>query len=83
MEAYQVFKGDIDKHGREYTELIATYLDKQRAFNHVEQIAKEAPLYSDILEFDGWYGDGKYCSWSAVGWDRTCIALLTTIEITE
>jgi SRSO17 transposase len=84
MKAYQVYKGDLDEHGHAYTyELIATYLDKNRAFEHAKQIADETPLYGDKLEFDGWHGNGKYCSWSAMGWDTMIISRLTEIEITE
>lgn len=83
MKAYQVFKGEQDKHGHQRYDLVATYLDKDRAFQHAEQIARETPLYGDVLEFDGWYGNNKYASWSAVGWERVCIAQFTEIEITE
>jgi len=83
MIAYQVFKGDINKHGFQEYELVATYFDKNRAFDHAEKIANETRLMGDVLEFDGWYGDGKYASWSAVGWDRTTISRIEEIEITE
>ena len=83
MKAYQVFQGELDKHGRQRYDLIATYLDKQRAFDHAEKIANETPLHGDLLEFDGWYGDGKYASWSAVGLERVNVATLELIEITD
>lgn len=83
MIAYQVFKGDTNKHGFQEYELVATYLDKERALAHAEKIAKETPLMGDVLEFDGWYGKGKYASWSAIGWDRVTISRLEEIEITE
>lgn len=83
MKAYQVFKGDTNKHGFQEYELVATYLDKERAFVHAEKIANETPLMGDVLEFDGWYGEGKYASWSAIGWDRVIISRLEEIEITE
>jgi|694.fasta_scaffold37866_3 hypothetical protein len=84
MKAYQIHKGDIDKHGHVYFELIATYLDKDKAFNHAEIIAKNEPLmHDDLLEFDGWYADSKCASWSIVGWDRLTIARFQEIEITE
>jgi len=83
MIAYQVFKGEQDKHGRQQFDLVATYLDKQRALDHAEKIAKETPLYGDVLEFDGWYGKNKYCSWSARGWEITTISEFREIEITE
>ena len=83
MKAYQIFKGDVDKHGHQTYELIATYFDKERAFNHAEQIAKETPLMGDTLEFDGWYGEGKYASWSARGWEIIIISQFREIEIIE
>lgn len=83
MKAYQVFKGDTNKHGFQEYELVATYLDKDKAFEHAEKIARETPLMGDVLEFDGWYGEGKYASWSAIGWDRVTISRLEEIEITE
>lgn len=83
MKAYQVFKGEFDKHGRQRFDLESTYLDKQRAIDHAERIAKETPLYGDILEFDGWWAEGKYCSWSAIGWERVTVSQLKEIEITE
>jgi hypothetical protein len=83
MKAYQVYKGEQDKHGRQHFDLIATYLDKQRALDHAEKIAKETPLYGDILEYDGWYGEGKYCSWSKGGWEITTISQFREIDITE
>jgi len=81
MKAYQVFKGDVDKYNHQYYDLVATYLDKDQAFNHAEQIARDTPLYGDILEFDGGYTDNKVCNWSAVGWELVCIARMDEIEI--
>jgi len=84
MKAYQVYKGEQDKHGHQQFDLIATYLDKQQALNHAEKIAEETPLYSDtILEFDGWYGKGKYCSWSIRGWEIIIVSQFREIEIIE
>ncbi len=31
MKAYQVFEGDTDKHGRQTYNLVATYLDREKA----------------------------------------------------
>ena len=90
MKAYQVFSGGLDKHGREYQELVATYIDKQRAFDHAEKIANETPLYGDILEFDVFYGDGKHASCTvftinsnSTGWERVTIARWEEIEVIE
>jgi len=83
MKAYQIFQGDTDKHDRQTYELIATYFDKDRAFNHAETIARETKLYGDVLEFDGWWNEGKKASWSAIGWERITIAEFREIDITE
>jgi hypothetical protein len=83
MKAYQVHKGEMDKHGHQRYDLVATYFDKTRALQHAEQIAESIPLYGDILEFDGWFSDGKCASWSAVGWEHVCVSLFEEITITE
>ena len=84
MKAYQVNKGYLDKHGRQQYELVATYLDKQKALEHCEKIVKETPLYNeDIINFDGWWGGGKYASWSILNWEQETIARFEEIEITE
>ena len=83
MKAYQVFKGELDKHNRQRYDLIATYLDRQRALDHCKQIAEAEPLYGDVLEEGEFHGSGKYKSWDIVGWDRVTIAHFEEIEITE
>jgi hypothetical protein len=83
MKAYQVFNCGQDKHDREYQELVATYLDKDKAFKHAEKIANETKLYGGTLQFDGFYSDGKCASWSEVGWEHVTIAKWEEIEITE
>lgn len=83
MKAYQVFKGEQDKHGRQHYDLVATYLDKERALVHAKQIAESTPLYGDVLEEGEFYGGGKYKSWDAIGWERVTIAQFQEIEITE
>lgn len=83
MKAYQVFKGEEDKHGKQYYDLQATYLDRDRALQHCAQIATNTPLYGDTLEEGEFYGEGKYKSWDAIGWSRVTIAEFREIEITE
>ena len=80
MKAYQVFKGDTNKHGHQYYELIATYLDKQRALDHAEKIVNGTPLYGDTLES---YDNGKYKCWDAIGWERVTIVKFREIDIIE
>ena len=83
MKAYQVHSGEYDKHGRQRYDLVATYLDKEKALAHCKQIAEATPLYGDILEEGEWYGNGKGKSWYAIGWDRVIIAKFEEIDITE
>ena len=80
-KAYQVFQGDIDKHGFQKFELMATYFDKQKAFDYAKSIVESIPLYGDVLEESGWYCDGTCFDWDAVGWDRVTIARLNEIRI--
>jgi hypothetical protein len=80
-KAYQVFKGDLDKHCHQQLELVATYFDKQKAFDHAKSIAESTPLYGDVLEESGWYCDGTYFDWNAVGWETVIIARLNEIRI--
>jgi hypothetical protein len=83
MKAYQVFKGDTDKHGRQIYNLVATYLDKDKALQHCKEIANSTPLYGDILEECEFYANDKCKSWTAIGWERVDIAQFNEIEITE
>ena len=60
MKAYQVFKGEQDKHGRQRYDLVATYLDKEKALAHCKQVVESTTLYGDVLEEGEFYGEGKY-----------------------
>ena len=83
MKAYQVFKGDTDKHGRQMYDLVATYLDKEKALQHCKEIAEATPLHGDVLEESEFYANGKVKSWTAIGWERIDIAEFREIQITE
>jgi hypothetical protein len=84
MKAYQVFEGEEDKHGRQIYNLLATYLDKDRALAHCTQIAVNAKLYDgDILEESQFYNINKSKDWDIIGWDRVTIVRFVEIEITE
>ena len=82
MKAYQVFEGDTDKHGRQIYELVATYLDKEKALQRCKEIAEATPLYGDVLE-ESCYANGKVKSWTAIGWERVDIAEFREIQIIE
>lgn len=83
MKAYQVFKGEQDKHGYQRYNLVATYLDKEKALAHCKQIAESTPLYGDVLEEGEFYGEGKYKSWKAIGLNLVTIAQFQEIIITK
>ena len=83
MKAYQVFEGDTDKHGRQTYNLVATYLDKEKALQRCKEIAETTQLYGDTLEESEYYANGKCKSWTAIGWERVDIARFEEIEITE
>jgi hypothetical protein len=83
MKAYQVHKGDENKHGFQEYELKATYLSKEKALEHAQKIVAETPLYGDKLIESDWFGDGKYKDWTAHGWTYVTICRIEEIEITE
>lgn len=83
MKAYQVHKGDENKHGFQEYELQATYLSKEKALEHAERIVSETPLYGDVLTDSGWFGNGKYRNWTAEGWNFVYICRIEEIEIVE
>ena len=83
MKAYQVFKGEDDKHGFQRYDLIATYMDREKALAHCKQIAEAEPLYGDILIEGEFYGGGKYKDWDARGWNIVTLARFTEIDIIE
>ena len=83
MKAYQVFLGDVDKHGRQQYNLVATYLDRQRALDHAKKIADETPLYGDVLEEDDFTPNDRHKTWWARGWEWVGIARFSEIDIIE
>ena len=55
MKAYQVHKGEENKHGHQDYELQATYLNKEKALEHGKKLVEETPLYGDKLIESDWY----------------------------
>jgi hypothetical protein len=84
MFAYQVFKGDCNKHGNQIYELVATYLDIEKAISHCNQIVSSTPLYGDELEEGDYVNNNLIVRyWDAVGWERLTICEMRTIQITQ
>jgi hypothetical protein len=82
MKAYQVFKGDTDKQGRQYYELLAMYFDKDRALHHCRRLAEEEAKRNALVE-EHPSRDGKSIAWCAVVRESVGIAKFTEIEIIE
>lgn len=84
MKTYQVYEGGTDKHDNQYYNLIATYLDKDKALAHSKQIAESNKYPGDELEY-GEYDNGKCLSWSVYdGFDAPVfLAEVREIDITE
>jgi hypothetical protein len=79
-KAYQVFKGEEDKHGHQQYDLQATYFDRDRALDHCKQIVEADEFKNEKIE-EAEYGNGKYKSWTAIGWTFVTICRLEEIEI--
>jgi len=76
--AYQVFKGEEDKHGHQRYDLLATYFDEAKALEHCEQVVEADEFKNEqIGVYD--YPGGR--SWTAVGWSYVTICELRKIEI--
>lgn len=84
MKAYQVFEGEINKHGHQLYNLIATYLDKENALSHCKQIVESTQLNGDILEEEEFYGEGKFKRWDRTNfWEKSTIVKFVEIDIIE
>jgi hypothetical protein len=84
MKAYQVHSGELNKHGFQHYDLQATYLSKEKALEHAQNIVNETPLDGNILIDNNWYGSNKqFKSWILEGWEYVTICLIEEIEITE
>jgi hypothetical protein len=85
MKAYQVFKGDEDKHGFQQYYLIETFLDFKKAEFKFAEIVNSTPLYGDELEIHSHSVNDEVISLYATarGWTFVDIAKIEKIEITE
>jgi hypothetical protein len=83
MKAYQVHKGDENKHGFQEYELVKTFLNKEKAEQFAKEMVEATPLHGDILHEEEWSKDGKYKSWTAQGWGFVCICRIEEIDIEE
>ena len=79
MKAYQVFKGELDSNEITQWDLVATYLNKDKALEHANKIVDEAdPVNNEIIGGE-WTDDGKY--WYEIGWTMTGICKIKEIEV--
>lgn len=64
MKAYQVFKGEENKHGFQEYDLQATYLSKEKALEHAQKLVADTLLSdNEHIEEANWSDNGKYKSW--------------------
>lgn len=82
MKAYQVFKGDFDKHGRQYYDLDSAFFSKEKALQRCKEIVEDDEFKNEKVVGE-WFGDGKYKSWDIMGYDIITICKFEEIEITE
>jgi hypothetical protein len=83
MKAYQVFKGDYDKHGRQYYELDSTYFDRERALQRCKEIIEDDEFKNETVKNDTEFNCEEYMSWYIPGWDTITICKMEQIEIAE
>lgn len=81
MKAYQIFKGDLDKHGRQYYELDSTYFDKEKALQRCKEIIEDDKFKSETVTEE--FNCETYMSWDIIGYDIITICKMEQIEITE
>ena len=84
MKAYQIFTGEYMETG-DYThfELVATYLDKERALKHCEELVEKTPLYGEKLIENDFNEITGIKDWDTYGWNISTIVRLKEIDIIE
>jgi hypothetical protein len=82
MKAYQVYTGDLSKHGHQYYELHSTYFSKETALEKCKELVALHGYESEtVVESEWWNGD-KCKSWDVIGWEIVTICKLEEIQIT-
>lgn len=82
MKAYQVFTGDLNKHGHQYFELDSIYLSKGRALIRCKEIIEAEEFKEEKITMTT-LKNRKSIYWEASGWDIITICKLEEIEIIE
>jgi hypothetical protein len=83
MKAYQVFKGDYDKHGRQYYELDSTYFSRENALQRCKEIIESDEFKNETITEDIEFNCDSYMSWDIIGWEIVTVCKMEKIEITE
>lgn len=81
MKAYQVFTGDLDKHGHQKFELDSTYLSKGMALIRCKEIIEAEEFKDEKIELTTLKNGSMH--WEASGWDIITICKLEEIQIIE
>lgn len=80
-KAYQVFTGDLDRHGHQRFELDSTYLSKDRALIRCKEIIEAEEFKNENIGMTTLKNGNTY--WEASGWDIITICKLEEIQIIE
>jgi hypothetical protein len=81
MKAYQVHTGDENKHGHQVYNLVSTYLNKEKALEHCQQIVGEYKRLSEEEVSEHEEENGKWILWVAAGWGYVVVCKMDEIEI--
>jgi hypothetical protein len=81
MKIFQVFTGELNKHGSQVYELQATYMSAFRAVHHCDMLVGEYQSTYGIT-IESTQGEG-YKLWREVGWDIVTVVKLEEIEVIE
>ena len=80
MKAYQVHIRDENKHGYQVYNLVSTYLSREKALEHCQQIVDEYKRLNKEEVSEHEEENGKWILWIA-GWGYVVICKMDEIEI--
>lgn len=83
MKIYQVYNGYTNKHNFQSYDLEGTYLSKDKALEHANQIVEK--LKDEQPKECDWYIGKDYCfkTWDVIDWDTVTICKVEEIEVIE
>lgn len=84
MKIYQVYNGYINKHNFQSYDLEGTYLSKDKALEHANQIVEKLK-HEQPEECDWYIGKDNIArkTWDVKGWDIVTVCMVEEIEVIE